>query len=390
MPDPRPAIDPSVGGAAVAGEQRISADSHMAEPPDLWETRLPAGLRDRAMRFPNNKLYETNHHLRAGGWDPHERLRDFALDGASADVLFPTYAKQAWLLGDPALEEAHIRVYNDWMIEFCAVAPQRLWGLAMISMWNGAHGAAELERCVKAGLRGADIWIGPPDELPFSSLHYEPLWTMAESLGVPVNLHINTGPNALRGNERGNRSKLLPPQVSKLDCMQALGHIIGSGVLERHPGLNIVIAEAGMGWLPFFAQEYDYYFFSRNEAGRSAIPRPPSEYIFERKQVWATFISDRVGGHMAERYGQDTFMWSNDYPHPACTWPISDAIIQQDLGHLTVEARMAVTCTNAARLYNGGVLPPAADPPGEHQGLERWNTDHVAPAMALADALRGT
>ena len=390
MPDPRPAIDPSAGGAAVAGEQRISADSHMAEPPDLWETRLPAGLRDRAMRFPNNKLYETNHHLRAGGWDPHERLRDFALDGVSADVLFPTYAKQAWLLGDPALEEAHIRVYNDWMIEFCAVAPQRLWGLAMISMWNGAHGAAELERCVKAGLRGADIWIGPPDELPFSSLHYEPLWAMAESLGVPVNLHINTGPNALRGNERGNRSKLLPPQVSKLDCMQALGHIIGSGVLERHPGLNIVIAEAGMGWLPFFAQEYDYYFFSRNEAGRSAIPRPPSEYIFERKQVWATFISDRVGGHMAERYGQDTFMWSNDYPHPACTWPISDAIIQQDLGHLTVEARMAVTCTNAARLYNGGVLPPAADPPGEHQGLERWNTDHVAPAMALADALRGT
>ena len=390
MPDPRPAIDPSAGGAAVAGEQRISADSHMAEPPDLWETRLPKDLRDRAMRFPKNVLYETNHHLRAGGWDPHERLRDFALDGVSADVLSPTYAKQAWLLGDPALEEAHIRVYNDWMIEFCAVAPQRLWGLAMISMWNGAHGAAELERCVKAGLRGADIWIGPPDELPFSSLHYEPLWTMAESLGVPVNLHINTGPNALRGNERGNRSKLLPPQVSKLDCMQALGHIIGSGVLERHPGLNIVIAEAGMGWLPFFAQEYDYYFFSRNEAGRSAIPRPPSEYIFERKQVWATFISDRVGGHMAERYGQDTFMWSNDYPHPACTWPISDAIIQQDLGHLTVEARMAVTCTNAARLYNGGVLPPAADPPGEHQGLERWNTDHVAPAMALADALRGT
>jgi len=50
----------------------------------------------------------------------------------------------------------------------------------------------------------------------------------------------------------------------------------------------------------------------------------------------------------------------------------------------------AVTSANAARLYNGGELPPPADPPGEHQSLERWNEDHMAPAVALAEALRGT
>ena len=75
MPDARPTIDPHAAGAAGAGEQRISADSHMAEPPDLFETRLPKGLRERALLFPKNRYYETNHHLRAGGWDPHERLR---------------------------------------------------------------------------------------------------------------------------------------------------------------------------------------------------------------------------------------------------------------------------------------------------------------------------
>ena len=32
---------------AIDREQRISADSHMTEPPDLWEKRLPAALRDR-------------------------------------------------------------------------------------------------------------------------------------------------------------------------------------------------------------------------------------------------------------------------------------------------------------------------------------------------------
>ena len=81
MPDARPPIDPHAVGAAVAGEQRISADSHMAEPPDLFETRLPKELRDRALHFPKNKLYESNHHLRAGGWDPGERLRDLEVRG---------------------------------------------------------------------------------------------------------------------------------------------------------------------------------------------------------------------------------------------------------------------------------------------------------------------
>jgi hypothetical protein len=33
------------------------------------------------------------------------------------------------------------------------------WGLAMISLWNIEHAARELERCRKAGLRGATIGL---------------------------------------------------------------------------------------------------------------------------------------------------------------------------------------------------------------------------------------
>ncbi len=247
MPDPRPTLDPNADEASIAGEQRISADSHMAEPPDLFETRLPKELRDRALHVPEQKLYETNHHLRAGGWDPHERLKDLALDGVSAEVLYPTYAKQAWLMGDPLLEEAHIRVYNDWLIEFCAVAPERFWGLAMISFWDIEGAVHELERCAKAGMHGATIPIGPDSSMPLSSEHYEPFWAAAESLGMPINLHINTGPTALRGPQRPPRIGLLPDQVHKMDCQRALGDLIGAGVLERHPGLNFVIAEVSAG-----------------------------------------------------------------------------------------------------------------------------------------------
>ena len=390
MPDQRPLLNPNADVSAIAGEQRISADSHMAEPPDLWETRLPKGMRDRALTFPNNRLYETDHHLRAGGWDPTERLKDLAIDGVSADVLYPTYGNQAWLLGDIALEQAHVRVYNDWMIEFCAVAPERLWGLAMMSVWDIDWAVKELERTVNAGLRGAAIWTAPPSELLLSQAHYEKLWAAAESLDVPISLHISTGPRLMRAARQDPYSAMLPHGVHKFDTMTALGDIIGSGVLERHPNLKIAVAEAGVAWIPFFAQEFDYYFFSRSGGGRKTIPRPPSEYIFDRKQVYAAYISDRVGGFLLEKYGQDTFMWSTDYPHPACTWPTSGAILAQDLGHLTKEIRQKVIRDNAARLYNHGSLPPAADPPGEHQSLDTWQAGHGGQANALAGALQGT
>ena len=83
-------------------------------------------------------------------------------------------------------------------------------------------------------------------------------------------------------------------------------------------------------------------------------------------------------------------MWSTDYPHPACTWPTSGAIIAQDLGHLTKKIRGKVIRDNAAQLYNHGTLPPPADPPGDHQSLDTWQMGHGGQATALAGALLGT
>jgi hypothetical protein len=99
MPFPRLDTDLRVDTAAIATELRISGDSHMAEPPDLWETRLPQQYRDRALHFPNVKFYESFQHIRAGGWDPHERLRDQAYDGISAEVLYPTLGYASYAVG---------------------------------------------------------------------------------------------------------------------------------------------------------------------------------------------------------------------------------------------------------------------------------------------------
>ena len=52
--------------ATIGCEPRISGDSHMTEPPDLWEKRLPAVLRERAPRF-QQRDNASSGRVRAGG-----------------------------------------------------------------------------------------------------------------------------------------------------------------------------------------------------------------------------------------------------------------------------------------------------------------------------------
>lgn len=370
---PRLIQSESANVEAVVREPRISADSHMAEPPDLWQKRLPAKFSKQALIFPKIRLYESRTHLRAGGWDPQERLKDQRLDGVQAEVLYPTLANQAYLCGDRELEQACIRVYNDWMIEFCSAAPDRLWGLAMISLSDIDHAIAELERCEREGLRGAAIGVVPPTtDLPYCLDYYDRFWAAAEKLGMPISMHIGSGPYGPAMRQRSGR---VPHGIvsHKWDAMMAIGNMIVGTVFEQHPNLKVVVAEAGVGWIPFYAQEFDYYknVFSGSQ---QALERTPSEYIY--RQVYGTFISDSVGGYLLAQYGQDNFMWSNDYPHGASIWPHSAAAIWQDLGHLPGNIRSKITGLNAANLYNGGQLPPPQDPPGEVQDLKLWEAMH--------------
>ncbi|MCH7845738.1 MAG: amidohydrolase family protein [Acidobacteria bacterium] len=228
----------------------------------------------------------------------------------------------------------------------------------------------------KGDLRGVYFPISPDPELPYSSDHYEKFWAAAEALDMSINLHINSGLGYRRRDAK--RSGALPDGVHKFDCMKALGDIIGSGVLERHPDLKVVVAEGGVGWIPFFAQEFDAYAFRR-----STVSTPPSTYVW--RQVYGAFISDKVGCSLLPTYGLDNFMWSNDYPHPACIWPGAGDAIAHDLGHLTVEERAKVIAGNAARLYNNGELPPLADPPGDAQPIDDlWLKEHEAVVTAMA------
>ena len=108
----------------LATEIIVSADSHIMEPTDLWVKNLPAGFKGKYPEFPpRNGIGE-----KPGGWDPKARVQEMAVDGVSAEVLYPTLGLRLFALEDAELQEACFEIANDWLIDYCKVpTPTSSW-----------------------------------------------------------------------------------------------------------------------------------------------------------------------------------------------------------------------------------------------------------------------
>jgi predicted TIM-barrel fold metal-dependent hydrolase len=335
----------------------ISADSHVMEPHDLWSRALSGRFGEQAPSFPQPRTGEGSQG-HPGGHDPHARVTEMSQDGVSAEVLYPTLGLRLFGLDDPALQEACFRVYNDWLIDYCQVDFDRLLGIPSIAIYNVEHAVAELERCKNAGLKGAIIWQAPHPDLPFYSDHYNHFWEAAQDLEMPVSLHILTGHNYSKHMESrvGVEHYRGSVNLKAMDAINAVFDFIFYGILDRYPRLKLVIVENEIGWIPFFLQQWDYYYRRFGKSNPPPISMEPSEYFM--RQILATFFNDAVGGHNFSWWGVENCMWSNDYPHPNSTWPHSLEVIERDLGHLPAEAKARLVRENVAQLYNMRVPEP--------------------------------
>ena len=340
-------------------EVLISSDSHVMEPPDILIERVDAAFRDRAPRFTQLKVGES-FQTHPGGSDPNCRIKEMETDGLSAEVLYPTYLLPHFAMDDAKLQEACFRAYNDWLIDYCKVAPNRLIGIAAIPVYDIDAAVKALERCVKAGLKGSIIWQAPHPHLPFHSDHYDKFWAASQDLNMPVNLHILTGhgyhKETVFKNKTGVENYRGSVNLKLKEITDAFFELIFYGVLDRYPRLKFVSVENEIGWLPFMLQQWDYYYRRFRGVNPPPIDKDPSEYF--QRQVYATFFRDTVGGHNLEWWGADNCMWSNDYPHGNSTWPESRKYIERDLGRLPHDLRFKLLCGNVAKLY-GMEIPPA-------------------------------
>lgn len=374
----------------------ISCDDHMdlsQLPADLWTSRLPAELlgraphieirdgqavwmcdgkvwgrwrgvlQDQASARPIKARYDA--YDRVGMYDASQRraavaelrLADMDRDGVFAQVIYgPVHQLSA---EDPELRDACYAAYNDWLLEFCEAAPERLIGVPMLPE-SPAGALAEFKRVrQKNDVRQVLLMIANI-ETPLDDPAWEPLWQSLEESGVVLSWHITAF--ALPGSRAAGKAASVfeNTKLFLANFVEPFVDLFAWGILERHPRLRIVLAEGGAGWLPWFVQELDHEHAQLWEAneywadkGGTELVTKPSD-LFKR-QIWATFQDDHVAMALIPFFGEGHLLWASDYPHPDSVWPHSRQAIDRQMGHLSPELRRKLTHDNAAELLGLGV-----------------------------------
>ncbi len=180
------------------------------------------------------------------------------------------------------------------------------------------------------------------------------LWAAAEETGLPISFHIKGGSWSGLSYRLGKWQSAAFASIMPLQFDEALATMVFSGALEAHPRFKLVLAESGLGWLPYFLTRMDLEWESLRKSLDYAPEVPPSE-LFGR-QVLATFEEEPAASDFVPLLGADSCMWASDYPHTDSTFPESQQAIEETLGTLPVEDRQKIIATNCARLYGFGVI----------------------------------
>ncbi|MBV1905996.1 MAG: amidohydrolase [Pseudomonadales bacterium] len=310
--------------------------------------RYIPGAIHRADRMAETGLYEAQAKGVMRTSDPELRIVEQDRDGVAGEVIYGILGA-AGRVKDPEVGACMGRIYNDFAAEFRKANPDRFSMVGCLPAGSADEAAEELRRCAKLGLGGGELPI-VQGNLPFWKDEWEPLWIAAEETGIPVQLHtVGSAAGAPPFTNPLDYHRFLATVMTEFQMAMSthLAAIIFGGALERHPGLKIVLGEAGAGWLPYALERMDYEW--EDQFQNLELKMKPSEYW--RRQMFVTFQQDETGMANIDRIGAETLLWGSDFPHPDGIWPDSQEIISDQLKLINPDQRRMILHDNAVRLY---------------------------------------
>ena len=380
---------------AKDGYRIIDSDMHIMEPPDLWQRYTDKKYRDYAQvgvtsenvrdlrtahpdgkpwgtttgllpsRTPNQsgghnyernqKLYETHAER---GWSTEVQLEAMDVEGLDIAVLFPTRGLHtlAEPFMDPPFAAAIARAYNDWMYDFCAPAPDRLIGAAMISPFDVEDAVTEVERAVnELGFRAIFMRSNQMTDKTWHDPYYDPLWSVLEEYDIPIGFHESSSSGARQVGQHFEPNFMLRRVFAQpVEQMMALASFCGGGVLERHPKLRAAFLEANCAWAPWLLWRLDEAYEREADIFVPELKMAPTEYF--KRQCWISIEPDEEPAkYTIDWVGSDKLVFSTDYPHGDSKYP--DAVSSfLELG-IPDEDKKKILWNNCASLYNLAEVP---------------------------------
>ncbi len=344
------------------------SDLHVMEPPDLWERYIdpafrhaaPQGLsemkRDMRVRVKSHVLlrmgsvrpqrqeggrragWRSDHNdvyaeSEARGWDAPSQLTAMDREGLDMAVLFPS--RGLFVLGldtvemmgtdglEPEFAAAIARAYNDWLHDFCAIAPERMFGAAMVAPHDVDAAVAEAQRCVETlGFKAVFLSPGAINRRPWHHSAYDPLWAEIERLGVPLAFH-GGGQNYLRPDfslEIFDQLMMWHTLSQPLGIMATAVSLCSGGVLERFPKLRVALLEGNCAWAPWLFHRLDEHYEWVGAYEAPDLTMKPSEY-FRRNCFLSVEADEEPARQYIEWFGDENLVFSTDYPHGDSKYP---------------------------------------------------------------------
>ena len=264
-------------------------------------------------------------------------------------------------LNAPAVQAIHdvkraiavAREANDVLAAEVRKRPARFAAFAALPMQDPEAATAELTRCVKElGFVGALVngfsQAGTPDSALYYDLpQYRPFWRACEQLGVPFYLHPrNPLPNDVRAYE-GHNWLLGPNWAFHAETAVHALRLIGSGLFDECPNLQIVLGHLGEG-IPIYIWRIDGRNGWMKEPHRYAAKHSVGHYF--RKHFHLTtsgnFSTPALVNAVSEM-GADRVMFSVDWPFE----DVGEGCVWFDKAQIGEAERRKIGRDNAAKLF---------------------------------------
>ena len=369
----------------------VDMDSHVMEPPDLWDNYLESKYKNRSITIKKNsegleELIVDNQVLLAGrlavlggvdhdamdlfahpevpymegcppaSYDTTARLRLLDQWGVDAGVVFPTIGILWDKAEDPELAMAYARAYNNWQWDFAAPALGRIIPIAHIPLYDVDLALTELRRCIKLGFKGMFLAPEPVNGKRPSHPDFDPLWQEMVAADLPICVHLivrfNRPVNPAASHWWDPTTEPMNTVFSfglggTMQLMPTVAALVCDGLFDRFPKLKVAIVESGAGYAAYLMDRLDEKY--ARFGGAVNLKQKPSEYI--RENFWFVMDpSERSIDAQCDLVGENQFMWGSDYPHIDSH---ADAMqeVHEALKPMSESRRNKVLGGNAARLF---------------------------------------
>ncbi len=187
--------------------------------------------------------------------DDLSELRVREMDEAGIDLQVLSHAQPGvqWLAADAAILLA--KAANDRLHAVVRNNPARFAAFATLPTPDPAAAAAELERCVKLGFKGAMLHGLSAEQKFFDDKRFWPIFERAHALDVPIYMHPARPHPAVIDAYLKEYVKEFPSLLTAgwgftIETATQGIRLVLSGVFDAYPGLKIIMGHLGES-LPF-------------------------------------------------------------------------------------------------------------------------------------------